>query len=177
MKRTILAAAAVAALALTTAGSASAYDLDPETGVGFVGKGEVQTAFDWNNQQLQRNADSVSFEYEAVVVTEVSWICTNSSNENTQERERTTTASVSGVVESVARTRNQVTGFILGGYEGDPVVGSPTTDGPPLNSCPGGPWTLTTPAGAPEVVSEEGGLYVLFDGARELLPAPVAAVG
>jgi hypothetical protein len=177
MKRTFFAAAAVAALSLSTAGAAAAYDIDAD-GYGFVGKGEVQTAFGWNNPTLQRNADGVSFEYEASVVSETTWVCTNSNNENTQERARTTTTSVSGVVESVSRERNQVTGFILEGFDGDTVViGDPEIEGPAVNSCPSGPWVLTTPAGEPEVVSTDGGLFVLFDGARVLLPAPVVVEG
>jgi hypothetical protein len=48
------------------------------------------------------------------------------------------TTSIEGVVATVARERVQVTGFIRDGYEGEPT-GSTTADGPPLNSCPGGP--------------------------------------
>ena len=55
---------------------------------------------------------------------------------------------------AVARVRNQITGFNLNGYVGDPVVtSSSSTEGPPLNSCPSGPWTLTTAAGDPVEVS------------------------
>lgn len=39
---------------------------DPTTGAGFVGKGDVQTAFGWNNQALQANAADVTFSYNAV---------------------------------------------------------------------------------------------------------------
>lgn len=34
---------------------------DNQTGIGFVGKGDVQLAFDWNNQKLNLNAGGVSF--------------------------------------------------------------------------------------------------------------------
>jgi hypothetical protein len=142
----------------------AAVTFDPETGVGFVGKGEVQEAFGWNNRVLQNNADDVDFQFVSEVVTEVSWTCTNDNNQTTQERERTTTTSIDGLLDSVARERNQVTGFILEGFVGDAQVGEPTTDGPPLNSCPSGPWTLTTPAGEPELVSSTGGLQVGFGG-------------
>jgi hypothetical protein len=137
---------------------------DAETGTGFVGKGDVQLALEWNNKELQDNANDVQFQVNSEVVTEVSWICTNSNNQNEQVRERTTTSSVQGVVDSVARVRNQITGFILEGYDGDPIVGTPSTEGPAVNSCPSGPWSLTTPAGDPEVVSSTGGLQVSIDG-------------
>jgi hypothetical protein len=140
----------------------AAVNFDPETGTGFVGKGDVQLVLGWNNKQLQDGAGSVQFQASSVVVTEVSWICTNTNNENIQERARTTTATIQGVVSHVARVKNQITGFNLTGYSGDPTESS-TTDGPPVNSCPSGPWTLTTPAGDPEVVSSTGGLQVSID--------------
>jgi hypothetical protein len=112
---------------------------------------------------LQDNANSVQFRANSEVVTEVSWTCTNEKNENTQDRERTTTTSIAGVLSSVARERNQITGFNLTGYTGTPTMSS-TTEGNPLNSCPSGPWTLTTAAGTPEVVSSTEVLQVGIDG-------------
>ena len=40
--------AAIAALAVSTAALAT-VTFDPATGIGFVGKGDVQLAFGWNN--------------------------------------------------------------------------------------------------------------------------------
>jgi hypothetical protein len=156
-KFAVVAAAGAVALFATTA--YAAWTFDPATGTGFVGKGDVQLALGYNNKQLQDNAGSLVFTYESEVVTEVSWICTNSNNENTQERERTTTTTESGVANAVARERNQITGFNLTGFTSSTPVES-TTEGNQLNSCPSGPWSLTTPAGAPVVVSSEGGLMV-----------------
>jgi hypothetical protein len=138
--------------------SAQAVTLDPATGTGFIGKGDVQLACGFNNKQLQDFVQtvgngSVQFRVNSTSVTEVSWTCTNDRNENTQERDRTTTTSLRGLVSSLARIKTQVTGFNLTGYSGDPVSTS-TTEGNPLNSCPSGPWTLTTPAGDPVTVSE-----------------------
>jgi opacity protein-like surface antigen len=164
MKVSLAFAAAAASAALIASSASAAVVFDPETGDGFVGKGDVQEAFGWNNKQLQDNADAVQFKVESTVVTEVSWVCTNSNNEQAQPRARTTTTSVEGLVESVARERKQVTGFNLTGYEGEAEESS-STDGPALNSCPGGPWTLTTPAGDPELVeSSGGGMQVSTDG-------------
>jgi hypothetical protein len=164
MRRYKALAGLTAGLMLVATAAMAAVTFDPDTGEGFVGKGEVQTAFDWNNRQLQQNADAVQFRVESEVVTEVSWICTNSNNQQTQERERTTTTSVQGVIDTIGRERNQVTGFILTGYEGEPTTGDPTTGGPAVNSCPSGPWSLTTPAGDPEVVSSSSTFQVSIDG-------------
>jgi hypothetical protein len=156
-------AMAIGIFALTFAAVSAAVTFDPDTGTGFVGKGDVQTVYGWNNPQLQANADSVQFRVQSEIITEVSWTCTNESNQNQQVRERTTTSTVHGVVSSVERERNQVTGFYLNGYVGEPTVGS-SSEGPGLNSCPSGPWSLTTPAGEPEVVSSTGGVQVSIDG-------------
>jgi len=149
---------------LTLAGAAiAAVTFDPATGTGFVGKGDVQLVFGWNNAQLQANAGSVQFRALTTEVTEVSWECTNENNENIQERARTTTTSIEGLVSSIARVKNQITGFNLTGYSGTPTQSS-TTEGPPLNSCPSGPWSLTTPAGDPVVVSSESHVQVSSGG-------------
>lgn len=44
-----------------------------ENGVGFVGKGDVQSLFGWNNDGLQKNAALVKFRYGASG--QVSWVC------------------------------------------------------------------------------------------------------
>jgi hypothetical protein len=51
----------------------AAVTFDPETGTGFVGKGDVQTAFGWNNKQLQDNAGLVQFR--ATTTSETTWTC------------------------------------------------------------------------------------------------------
>lgn len=155
------AAVAAGATAVLTFGAVAtaAVTFNPESGTGFVGKGDVQLVYGWNNAELQSKAGSISFRYSAVEVSEVSWTCTNTNNDKEQLRERTTTRSVQGVVSSIARERNQVTGFVLKGYAGSPSS-SVSSDGPSVNSCPSGPWTLTSPAGDPTVVSTTGGLQV-----------------
>jgi hypothetical protein len=153
-----------AVLVLVVSAVSAAVTFDAETGIGFVGKGDVQLVFGWNNKALQDKADDVQFRASSKEVTEVSWTCTNTNNDNIQERARTTTTTIEGVVSSVLRERNQITGFILDGYDGEPTTSS-ETDGPALNSCPSGPWVLTIPAGDPEVVdSSGGGLEVSIDG-------------
>lgn len=151
----------VAALGLAAGPAAAAVTFDEGTGTGFVGKGDVQLALNLNNAQVQQQASTIAgeFTYAATTVTEVSWICTNTKNENLQERERTTTTETSGVVAGVTRdSKKQVTGFNLTGYSGTPTESS-ATDGPAVNSCPTN-WVLTTPAGDPVEISSTGGLFV-----------------
>lgn len=147
----------VGAFSFTTTAYA-AVTFDPDTGKGFVGKGDVQEVFGWNNKQLQDNAASVTFTFVSKTVSEVSWECTNTNNDKIQERERTTTTETSGVLSSIARERNQITGFNLNGFSSTETT-PPVTEGPAVNSCPSGPWTLTSPAGDPEV-STTGTLFV-----------------
>jgi len=177
--KTIAPAAATAFVAVMLAGAFSlpaafaAVTFDPATGTGFVGKGDVQTALGYNNKQLQDNAGSLQFTFVSTTVSETSWECTNENNDKVQERERTTTTETTGVIDSIARERNQITGFNLMGFSGDPVTDS-STDGPKLNSCPANPsgWVLTTPAGDPEIISQESTLFV--NGVELQQTAPVA---
>jgi hypothetical protein len=155
---------AILVLVVSVVAAGAAVIFDATTGTGFVGKGDVQQVYGWNNKALQDNAGSVQFRAVSTTVTEVTWICTNDKNENLQDRSRTTTTSIAGLVSSIGRQGpTQITGFNLLGYNGDPTESS-STDGPPLNSCPSGPWSLTTPAGDPEVVSSTSALEVSIDG-------------
>ena len=165
MKKMFLAAAAATAFVSTAAWATVTFD--PTTGTGFVGKGDVQLVYLWNNKQLQDNGSKVKFRANSLTVTEVSWECTNLHNDNVQERSRTTTTSVEGIVSSIARDNSKgkdgsITGFHLNGYSGGSTVTSTTTDGPRLNSCPASPstWSLSTPAGDPEVVESSSALEV-----------------
>jgi hypothetical protein len=55
-------------MALAVAGVAGAeITFNPLTGTGFVGKGDVQTAFGWNNATLQTNAGGLEFSFEQTI--------------------------------------------------------------------------------------------------------------
>ena len=111
---------------------------------------------------MQTNADAVNFD--VVTVTENSWTCSRigpQGQEQTQERENVRTTAA--LVDSTTRDRNQVTGFTLSGYQGEPTLIS--RDGPALGSCPTG-WTASTPES--EVISSD--LYATFGTPRVLLP-------
>ena len=68
MKGFIAVIAAVVMFAIANTAAAEVR-LDPEAGTGFVGKGDVQDAFVWNDAALQQNALFVGFFYIATEIT------------------------------------------------------------------------------------------------------------
>jgi opacity protein-like surface antigen len=155
--------ASVCAVALASVGVFAAVTFDPPTGTGFVGKGDVQLLYGWNNKQLQDNASSVQFQASTVEVTESTWTCDRDAGPQTLERANTTTTTTQGVVSHIARERNQITGFILLGYDGDPVVET-ELDGPAVGSCPAGWTAIDLVEGDPAQTA--GGLQVSIDGSN-----------
>lgn len=136
----------------------AAVTFNPETGEGFVGKGDVQTFFGWNNKQLQDNAKNIQFR--AIVETVNEWTCDRDAGPQTQERNNE--VSSQQVVTTVAREKNQVTGFNLEGYSGTPTEIS--RDGPQTESCPTG-WTainLVTTTGDAQLQISDGGSFQDF---------------
>jgi len=169
MCKMLLAAGAALAVVSTAAFAAVAVD---DTGHGFVGKGDVQLAFGWNNAQLQRNASGVTFTYEQS--TEYTAVCTfvtgeGTRGERTHNIPHTTLTGISATVAYDARTRNQITGFLLNGFSGTPTtIGGevPVVGG----ACPGneghdGTWTSVTPG-----LPTGGGLFVNYGGTAVPLP-------
>ncbi|MDQ0078400.1 hypothetical protein [Arthrobacter oryzae] len=170
-KKTFVLSAAGAAFAASLAlasPAAAIVTFDPATGTGFVGKGDVQTVFDWNNKALQTHASTVDFRVDSV--SETTWTCTKTFEIGTGEtkeivQQRNTTTSVQGLVTTVARDNSKgkdgaITGFYLQGYEGTPTL---ETDGPAVGTCPADPSgfvydgnALTTESG--------GGLEVTYNG-------------
>jgi opacity protein-like surface antigen len=57
MKKMLLAAGI--ALATISTAAVAAVTFDPATGTGFVGKGDIQLAFGWNNKAAQDNATAL----------------------------------------------------------------------------------------------------------------------
>ncbi|HEY5614258.1 MAG TPA: hypothetical protein VIK70_11755 [Lysobacter sp.] len=157
-------------LALACATAFAAVSFDPDTGIGFVGKGDVQDAFSWNNAALQNNAAGVSFSYEAT--TTYAALCTFTTGDGrrgqtTHYVPHTIGLSVSSEVNHVVRRHHQIDGFELTGF-GDsfsetgtvPVVGSPCMG----NQGHDGIWT-----GVEQLEGGEGGLYVNYGSIKVLL--------
>jgi hypothetical protein len=158
MKRTIRGlAVAIAATIVLTVGALAAVDVDFETGEGFVGKGDVQTALGWNNPTLQRDADDLRFRINSVQ--ETTWLCYHTENPNAADQERSTEVSIQGVLSHTERLRNQITGFGIDGFDGDPII---DTDGGAVNSCPNPNRAYLE--GSTETGDPSGGLQVSGDG-------------
>jgi hypothetical protein len=173
VKRTVLIVLMVVlAIALPVLASVA---FDASTGTGFVGKGDVQLAFGWNNAQLQRYASGVTFGFDSSDVYEGVCVWTTGEGtrgEKTHSITRKKHVDVYGSVAYDARMRNQITGFILKGYAGDPVVSGnvPTVGG----VCPGngtdGAWESVT------LVSSSGGLITSYGGVTIPLPNTPPAI-
>ena len=165
---------AAAALFVATPASAD-WSVDTSTGTGFVGKGDVQDAFGWNDHDLQANHAGVSFSLSAESTTSTTWSCVNSKNQQTQSRWHTVTASTTGGLLHDARTNPQgkVTGFVLTGLaEGSTSVSE--TDGQKLNTCPGGPWAIVGGSSATTVTGGEPELTVRYADQSQVLTHTVA---
>ncbi len=145
---------------------------DPATGTGFVGKGDVQLAFGWNNAVLQTNALALTFslQSEATYAAMCEWE-TGTPGEHGYHIHHVThhkSTSVNDTLTYDARTRNQVTGFFLTGFGTTtesggavPVVGGPC----PGNPGTGGVWISVEL----ESGGGTGGLYVTFGPTTVLL--------
>lgn len=140
-KKSLCVLSLVGASALLVANSAVHYD---ENGVGFVGKGDVQSLFDWNNSMMQENAHLVQFRFMSAGT--VYWYCTwttgPASNQTVhiQKRPEVSIGVNGAVAYDARRNRNgQVTGFILHGVD---EYGNP--DYAELGSC-GGPTHVLVP--------------------------------
>lgn len=156
----VLAVAAGAALATVT--------FDVATGKGFVGKGDVQLAFGWNNAKLQAQAGNVSFSYVQVEAADYEVVCefdtpgNKHSTHHVQTTHKSLNDSLSFDVTKANRQnpRGDVTGFNLTGAtnvqqtaSGDPIPS--VGDGCPGNSGLGAITGVTVTSS-----SSTGGLYV-----------------
>lgn len=107
---------------------------------------------------LQKQAKTVGFKYVGVETyeAECEWWTGPTHNRKRHTVNRTETSAVNGTIEYETRQRNQINGFILGGYLGDPTV---TGEAPEVgDSCIGGGTGATFTS--VEMVSSSGSLYV-----------------
>lgn len=156
MRKLICAVGFLSVFALGS-GTAAAATFDSSTGVGFVGKGDIQSLYGWNNQTLQAQADSVAFRYEAEAVLSTEWECTNPNTGNETVKTTTVTTTIRNGVSNVTRVRNQVTGFILTGWRPPYVNNTVTAPNIAPGTCPG---TSTLTGGpTPTENSSSAGLF------------------
>ena len=166
MKKSILAAAAATAL-ISTAAFAS-VTFDSNSGNGFVGKGDIQVLYGWNNAQAQSNAKLVSFGYDATDTYDVDcyWE-TATGNGKIVVHDITVPrhTRVSSSIMSDPRKTGQYTGYNLSGF------GTTTTEGtvPVIGgTCPGQS-NVATITGV-TLTGSTGGLSVTFNGVTYPLP-------
>ena len=103
----------------TVATAAYAATFDPTTGTGFVGKGELQTPWGWNNATLQKEAEGVTFKVSQQVTyeQECSYLTGGRNPERVRETKEATRPLNSRVTyETRNNKRGAVTGFILDGF-------------------------------------------------------------
>ncbi len=166
MIRKSVLASAIALAAVSTAAYAT-VTFDPATGTGFVGKGDVQLQFGWNDAALQRNASGVTFTYE--VDEEYSYDCTFTIviGRDRVPTPQTVTRGAGYVVnaaiayDSRKNAQGKITGFNLTG------LGSATGGSDPVpvegGHCPGGPLSDGTISNV-QLLSATGGLVVHHGG-------------
>jgi hypothetical protein len=139
---------------MTASAAMAAVTFDPATGTGFVGKGDVQLAFGWNNKTLQESAASVTFSLSTSE--SVDYVCewtTGNKNPTTHRQTKNSTSTVTSAVNGDPRQGSkQFTGFNLTGF------GAVTADGelPAVGDfCPSeqGAGKTVVSVGTPEVVS------------------------
>lgn len=160
---------ALVALAMTATAAFAAVTFDSATGKGFVGKGDIQVPWGWNDKQLQTNAGGVTFSYDATENYEA--VCTFVTGEGTRgekthnvARESSTAVNSQVAYENRTNPKSKITGFNLTGLGQTtesgvvPVVGGACDGGPN-----GGSWTSV------ELVSSEGGLYAHYSGKDSIL--------
>jgi opacity protein-like surface antigen len=119
MRSIKVAIAAGAVMALTATAAFAAVTFDPETGEGFVGKGDVQEAFGWNNRAVNDNAADVTFTFEEQA--SYTFVCSRVQQQHGYQ-EQTFNNKVIGVDADVEfeKRRNggngNLTGFLLTGF-------------------------------------------------------------
>jgi hypothetical protein len=169
IKKAVVLSTAAIVLAATSAFATVIFD--PASGTGWVGKGDVQMAYGWNNKTMQANHTAITFEYDAT--THYEWVCEWTTNEGkkgekTHSQARTTTVGVAGQVGNRDRMTGQWTGWFLTGYTSS-AAGSSEDFEP---TCPGndegdgGSGEKTVVEGSLVATPMGQGLYVAFSGVR-----------
>jgi len=166
----VLSLAAVASFATA---AYAAVTFDTNTGMGWVGKGDVQTVFGWANRTMQANHTQVTFEYEqtAVYGFDCEWY-TGSRNVRRHEISVTRAFQVGASILSDSRRTGQWTGWHLNGFSSGAPGALPDESTLSCNGNPEGDGysgEKTVVAGSVELQSASGGLYAVFGGDKRLL--------
>lgn len=159
----------------TTGSLEQLVSLDPATGIGFVGKGRVQSTFGWNNAALQANAGGLTFSFELDAVYEQSCIhVTGSGHKVVQVTFKKVFELRSDIAFAARRNPNdKITGFHLDGIAAAGPA-APTDLCNPGQSEPDDLWSPDPEGLYPTVTLTSGSadaiLYVSYMGERHPLP-------
>lgn len=142
----------------------------PEAG-GFVGKGDVQTLFGWNNATMQANHTSMTFEYDvnATFSFECEWWTGPTHNRRHHVNTKEIAVSVAAEIASQSRRSGQSPNYT--GWNLSPLEGTIELDGPTDDDCgaEGNDMKSIVP-GSVELISASGGsLYAVYGDDRRLL--------
>ena len=164
-------AAIIATFAISSPANA-AVTFDAAVGTGFVGKGDVQLAFAWNNAQTTANAAGVSFTYNVQEAYKFDCTFTVEVGRDKVREPRTQNRGTSSAVNATLtrevrkNTQGNITGYILNGFGTTAVTsGSAPVDG---GHCVGGQFNDGEISNV-ELVSSEGGLYVNYGSSSVLI--------
>lgn len=160
------------AVCLAVVGMAYAAVVVDDEGVGFVGKGDVQSLFGWNNAELQANAGAVDFWFSTSGQWE--WECEWWTGPDHNRKRHTTDHSLVALLDTSiafdarANKKGQITGFNLNGFDPDWTASSGTVPG----TCDA---SKSLVADSLKMISEgdEGTLWVEWSGTRFALPMPI----
>lgn len=129
MRKLIILAISVIALAIPAAGIGS---VTVDNGVGYVGKGDVQSAVKWNNADFDKKVASLKFTAGTQSLSnQTRWQCGGGEQSRTSTVVQSRTVNVTPVLSSNGKqiTGWNLTGFsgsgdyVSGGYSGAPYVG------------------------------------------------------
>jgi hypothetical protein len=172
MKRTQVVGLALAGIIASSAAALAAIEWTPENG-GFVGKGDVQSAFGWNSQGMDANSEAITFVYETTggFSFECEWWTGPDHNRQHHTNEKTIELDVDAVVTGTRRLNGAVavfTGWNLDALgEIDDVVGGPVDSD--CGAEGNGMKSIVPGSIEPLSGSGTGALYAVFNGERRLL--------
>jgi hypothetical protein len=168
MKKAHLVGLALAGVIATSAAALAAIEWTPENG-GFVGKGDVQSAFGWNNTGMQANYQAITFVYEASggYSFECEWWTGPDHNRTHHANIKTVGLDVDAAIVSHARITGQFTGWDLEALDGIAAA----TAYPENSDCGavGNEMKSIVPGSIQAITGSGGALYADFNGDRRLL--------
>ena len=156
-------ALALAAMLVASTAAIAAVTFDPAAGTGFVGKGDVQTAFGLKNSEMQAQHTNVTFNYvaSATYEFECEWFTGPDRNRKHHTNTKDAVTQVNAGVDAQSRKTGQWTGWNLLGYLG----GGPNPVAEPTDADCGAEGTemKTIVPGSVTTISESGGLVATLN--------------